>query len=231
MAHFLSKRQPDLVEQMDRENCNRILLENTYEQFPLINTLLSKWKQIYKKELLPLMSEQRTYSLLDIGFGGGDIPVKIAQWAKKDGVQLNITAIDTDIRAFNYVQETYPAGLINWQHTSSTDLALKKQKFDFVISNHVLHHLSENQIPTLLKETRELAAKKVIFNDIERNVLGFFLFKLITPFIFHNSFITEDGLTSIRKSFTYKELQKRIPQGWNVKRLFPYRLLLTYEKS
>ncbi|MAL18484.1 MAG: hypothetical protein CL670_03420 [Balneola sp.] len=231
MATFLSQRQPDLVEQMDRENCNRILLKNTYEQFPLINTLLSKWKKVYKKELLPEMSENRIYSLLDIGFGGGDIPIKLAQWAKKDGIQLNITAIDTDIRAFNFVREIYPEGLVNWKHCSSTDLVLNKEKYDFVISNHVLHHLSENQIPTLLKESRKLATKKIIFSDIERSAIGYGLFKVITPFIFKSSFITEDGLTSIKKSFTYRELLKRAPQGWKVKQMFPFRLLLTYEKS
>ncbi|MEX2477741.1 MAG: methyltransferase domain-containing protein [Gracilimonas sp.] len=231
MPSFLSRRQPDLAEEMDRDDCNPALLENTYQQFPLINKLLSRWKWVYKRELLPLMAEKRTYTLLDIGFGGGDVPVKLATWAKKDGIQINITAIDTDRRALDFVQEKYPERLINWRHASSTDLIQKKERFDFVISNHLLHHLKNEQILTILKEARELAVQKICFNDIERNDAGYFLFNIFSRMVFKDSFITKDGLTSIKRSFTKNELEELTPDGWNVKRVFPFRLLLSYDKN
>ncbi|HET8866347.1 MAG TPA: methyltransferase domain-containing protein [Gracilimonas sp.] len=231
MPSFLQRRQPNLTEQMDRDNCDSVLLKNTYLQFPLINQLLSQWKRIYKNELRPLMSENRTYSVLDIGFGGGDVPVKLAKWAKEDKIQLNITAIDTDRRAFDFVQKKYPEGLITWKHASSTDLVLKKAQFDFVISNHLLHHLKDSEVSTLLREARELAAQKVIFNDIERSETGYFLFNTFSRLIFKNSFITQDGLTSIKRSFTRNELEKLVPSSWKVKRMLPFRLLLIYERA
>ena len=104
MPFFLSKRQPDLIEFMDREDCDPVLLENTYRQFATINLLLSQWKRIYTNELLPMMQEGITYTLLDIGFGGGDVPIRLAEWAEKDGLDLIITAIDTDKRAYNFAQ-------------------------------------------------------------------------------------------------------------------------------
>jgi|AntRauTorcE11897_2_1112592.scaffolds.fasta_scaffold00915_2 2-polyprenyl-3-methyl-5-hydroxy-6-metoxy-1,4-benzoquinol methylase len=231
MPSFLSHRQPDLAEEMDKNDCNPVLLENTYQQFPLINQLLSQWKWIYQRELLPLMSEKKTYTLLDIGFGGGDVPIKLATWAKEDGVQLNITAIDTDRRAFDFVQHKYPEGLINWKHVSSTDLVLKKERFDFVTSNHLLHHLKDEEVITILREALELAAQKVCFNDIERSYTGYFLFNIFSRMVFKNSFITKDGLTSIKRSFTKNELMKLTPAGWKVKRIFPFRLLLSYDKN
>lgn len=231
MPLFLNKRQPGLIEHMDRPACNPVLLENTYQQFVLINRLLSQWKRIYKNEMRPLMTENRTYSLLDIGFGGGDVPVSLAKWAIQDRIKLDITAIDTDPRALEFVQKNYPEGLIKWRHVSSTDLVMKRERYDFVISNHVLHHLQDSQLSKLLKEARELATLKVLFNDIERSDIGYTLFNVFSRILFRRSFITADGLTSIKRSFTQKELTRIAPSGWNIETLFPFRLLLKYDKT
>jgi 2-polyprenyl-3-methyl-5-hydroxy-6-metoxy-1,4-benzoquinol methylase len=231
MPFFLSNRQPELIEYMDRPACNPELLENTYRQFITINRLLSKWRRIYKTEMRPLMSGNKTYTLLDIGFGGGDVAVSLAKWAMQDRIKLNITAIDTDSRALEFVQKHYPEGLITWRHTSSANLVLKRERYDFVISNHLLHHLKDNQLSNLLKEARELAIHKVLFNDIERNDIGYALFNIFSRVLFRHSFITDDGLTSIKRSFTRQELDQITPSGWNVQTIFPFRLLLTYDKT
>lgn len=231
MPFFLTNRQPELIEYMDRPACNLALLENTYQQFATINRLLSQWKRIYKNEMRPLMKENRTYSLLDIGFGGGDVPISLAKWALQDRIKLVITAIDTDPRAFQFVQNNYSEGLITWRHTSSADLVLKRERYDFVISNHLLHHLQNSEISTLLKEARELANLKVLFNDIERSDIGYSLFNVFSRILFRHSFITDDGLTSIKRSFTRQELARIAPAEWKVEALFPFRLLLKYDKT
>lgn len=177
------------------------------------------------------MQGNKSYSLLDIGFGGGDLPLKLAHWAKRDGITLNITAIDTDQRAFDFVQSQYGDEPVTWKCISSTELVSQNQHFDFVISNHLLHHLSNEQIIAFLEESKQLATRKILFGDIERSDLGFILFNIFARMIFRNSFIVEDGLISIKRSFTFTELQDLLPAGWTVKRMFPFRLILTYGKS
>ena len=231
MPLFLSKRRPKLIEYMDREDCDPQLLENTYQQFATINLLLSQWKRIYRKELRPLMKENRTFTLLDIGFGGGDVPIKLYEWAKKDGIDLKITAIETDKRAYDFARKLNTPGQIIFKHTSTSELVSKSASFDFVISNHVLHHLTDDQTTHILEEAKSLASQKVIFNDIERSDVGFALFNTFARMIFRNSFIVADGLISIKRSYTKGELKEVIPEDWLVKRLFPFRLLLMYDKS
>lgn len=230
MSSFLSKRTPSLIEEMDRDDCNPILLENTYKQFPLINRLLSQWYRVYRNEIFPLIKQPRTYSLLDIGFGGGDIPIQLAQWAKKDGIQLNITAIDPDQRAYEFAKSNYPEGLVTWRQISTKTLIEEREKFDLVISNHLLHHLHDGEVTALLKEAKTLSTGKVIFSDIERSKIGYSLFNIISRLFFKNSFITTDGLMSIRRSFTRNELRSLTSADWKVKRMFPFRLLLIHEK-
>lgn len=232
MPLFLTQRNPKLVELMDRDDCNLHQLENTYRQFSTINGLLSNWKRIYKQRILPkLPNDNQTYTLLDIGFGGGDIPLAFSKWAKKDGKKLEITAIETDQRAFEFAQ-TLPANPdVRFLNCSSTDLVSKNMSYDFVISNHVLHHLDEPSMYKILNEAKALANHLVIFNDIERSDLGYALFNVFSRPLFWNSFITADGLTSIKRCYTFLELKKLAPKDWKVERSFPFRLLLTYEKN
>lgn len=231
MPFFLSKRRPDLSEYMDRDDCDPQLLENTYRQFSTINLLLSQWKRIYKSELRPLMEKGQTYSLLDIGFGGGDVPLKLSEWAEQDNLDLEITAIETDKRAFEFVQQLHTPEKITFKLCSSTDLVSESQSYDFIISNHVLHHLSEDQTLKILDEAKTLALKKVIFNDIKRSDVGYLLFATFARLIFRNSFIVPDGLISIKRSYTKKELKRVAPAGWKVEHLFPFRLILKYDRN
>lgn len=227
---FLGKRKPELIEEMDRANCDVTKLHNTYKQFHYINSLLSKWKYIYIHEIKPVLLSQTSTSLLDIGFGGGDITRSIEKWATSDGFDINITAIDPDQRAYKYCKKTYPGSDIKWKQCRSTDLVADGKKYDIVISNHVLHHLKDDEVLKLLEESEQLSTQKVLFNDIERSAIGYLLFNGISRLFFHNSFITKDGLTSIRRSYKSSELRKLTPNNWNVKRSFPFRLFLIHEK-
>lgn len=230
MPIFLGERQPQLIEQMDRDDCDSKLLDNTYRQFSTINLLLSQWKRIYKNELKPLMNQSQTYSLLDIGFGGGDVPIKLNEWAVKDGFDLQITAIEIDKRSYEYAKQLQTSDSITFRHCSSTDLVQQHQSFDFVISNHVLHHLNRELTKKVLSEAKSMARQKVIFNDIKRSDIGYFLFSF-GALIFRRSYIRVDGLTSIKRSYTYKEMKKMAPAGWFAKKIFPFRLLLIYEQT
>lgn len=230
MPFFLSKRRPELVEYMDRDNCDRKLLENTYRQFSMINTLISGWKNIYRNEIKPLLQKGTKTSLLDIGFGGGDIPIKLSKWAKTDGYELKITAIETDERALNYVQthQKNPES-VSFRNCSSSTLIEEQAKFDIVISNHLMHHLTDSELLHLMQETKQLTHRKILFSDIERSDFGFVLFSGFAESFFRNSLIAKDGRISIRRSFTKSELESIIPNDWKVKRQFPFRLQLIYE--
>ncbi len=229
MPLFLSQRDTESRERMDDPNCDREELFNTYRQFSVINALISRWRTIYKRYIHSYaLANDYSCSILDIGFGGGDIPIKLAGWCSSDGIRADITAIETDERAFEYVQKLEQRETVSFQLTSSTNLLREGKSFDFVISNHLLHHLNGDTFYTTLKEAKLLSTHQVLFNDIERSDPGYLLFNLMSRPIFRSSFITSDGLTSIKRSYTRHELSETAPEDWQVKRLFPFRLLLTY---
>ncbi len=216
---------------MDNPACDLKKLHNTYRQFHLVNRFVSGWRRVYRAYLKPAMTSGRRYTLLDIGFGGGDVPVKLAGWAQEDGLKLEITAIDTDERAVAYVQERRRPKGVTFRLDSSGALLRRGERFDFVISNHLLHHLPREGVEAMCHETRRLSWKLVIHNDIERGDLAYLGFAALTGPFFRDSFITADGLASIRRSYTHNELARLAPEGWRVKRMLPYRQLLIYEKG
>lgn len=229
MPFFLSHRNTAVKEWMDNPNCDKDELFNTYRQFSTVNSLISQWQKIYREEIRPLAQQMSNpLRLLDIGFGGGDIPLNLARWSQNDDIVIDITAIETDPRALQFVNMVETPRNVDFQLISSSELLSTGKKFDVVISNHLLHHLNEHEFHNLLKEAQDLSTHKVLFNDIERSDIAWLCFNLLARPIFRSSFITHDGLASIRRSFTKNELREAVAGGWSVQRLFPFRLLLSY---
>ncbi len=215
---------------MDDPNCEPEKLKNTYRHFKLINKLFSKWNILYKKNIRPFLEQNNgSATLLDIGFGGGDIPIYLSKLANKDGFRLDITAIETDKRSFDFAQNLNVPENINFKNKSSAEVLQQGKDFDFVISNHVVHHLDESTLQGMCKEAEQLATQKVIFNDLERSDIAYFLFFIFSKLLFWNSFVSVDGLISIKRSYTFEELSRLAPNGWKVYRVFPFRLILSYE--
>lgn len=231
MPVLLSRRDTTSTEQMDDPDCDPRELENTYRQFGTINGLISQWRRVYRQEIRPFLRREGSATLLDVGFGGGDVPLQLHQWAADDGAELQITAIDTDPRAMDYVQGLETPKEVEFQQASTTELVREQRCFDFVISNHLLHHIPAAELPTLLEEVRQLSHQAVIFNDIKRSDWAYLAFGMLSGPVFQRSFITRDGLTSIKRSYTFSELVKAVPDGWQVRSLFPFRLLLLYYHS
>ncbi|RIJ51954.1 methyltransferase, partial [Clavibacter lycopersici] len=95
----LSRRDTGLTELMDDPDCDPAALDRTYARFPVVNRVVAGWRGVYRSRIRPLLSADRETTLLDIGSGGGDVPLSLARWARRDGLRLSVTGIDPDPRA------------------------------------------------------------------------------------------------------------------------------------
>ncbi len=218
-------------ELMDDPHCDAEKLRRTYQQFAVINRVVAGWRRTYARRIRPRFTGQQ-HTLLDVGTGGGDIARALAGWAKCDGVSLAVTAIDPNAAAIGFAAGQASAPSIEWLSCLSSDLVREGRQFDFVVSNHVLHHLTGEELGALLIDSERLATGLALHSDIRRSSVGYGLFSALTlPLVLappgRTSFIRPDGLTSVRRSFTEGELSGAIPSGWIVQRQAPYRILLT----
>lgn len=202
----------------------------THRQFRRMNALVARWPHLYRTWLRPrLRAAGRPCRLLDVGYGGGDIADQLAQWAARDGLQLEVTGIDRDPRALAFVQAQLPASPVRFLVGDAGDLLAAGERFDFVITNHVLHHIPTVEVPAFLDLLRRLATHLVLVNDSARVAYAYWALKWLMPPLFPRSYMVPDGLLSIRRSFTPAELRPLLAPGWQVQPQFPARLIVTWE--
>lgn len=230
MPLFLSKRNEALIEWMERPDCDPVLLANTYRQFGRINRILAGWKTIYFNHIKPVIKKSGgTASVLDIGSGGGDILFMLNELCRQDGFNVQFTGIDPDERAMDFVNSLDNSSNIHFKKMLSSGLVAAGKSFDIVLSNHVIHHLDSSALASLCRDAEKLATKQVLFSDIERSDAGYAAFACAAPLLFRNSYIVRDGLISIKRSYRKEELQQALPDGWEVNRMFPFRLIATFK--
>jgi SAM-dependent methyltransferase len=247
-GHFLHARATHAAELMDAPGADPAMLHRTYEQFGMVNTAVSGWRANYRRFIRPQLSTTRSTTLLDIGSGGGDLPLALAAWAASDGLRLQITAIDPDARAHEFASARPPVRGVTFRRAFSAELVAEGANFDIVMSNHMLHHLGAAELGGLLCDSERLVrgpgagesgddrgrAKlpRVLHGDITRSRLAYAGFALGTlPFarsLLEGSYIRKDGLTSIRRSFRPAELEGALPPGWAVWPQSVFRYLLVY---
>ncbi|MGI3779451.1 MAG: class I SAM-dependent methyltransferase [Janthinobacterium lividum] len=221
------QRETTAVELMDDPGCDPVLLDRTYAQFAVVNRLVSGWRRLYVANLRPALAASARPTLLDVGFGGGDIPRRLARWADRDGIDLAVTAIDPDPRAGAFVGRSPTRG-VTFRSATSTDLVAEGRRFDVVVSNHLLHHLDPTALQRLLADSEQLAGRLALHSDLRRSSSAYRAYAVVTRPLAGSSFLRADGLLSIRRSYRPDELRDVRP-GWSVRAAAPFRVLLQHD--
>ncbi|MBC8142419.1 MAG: methyltransferase domain-containing protein [Armatimonadetes bacterium] len=216
---------------MDEAGCDPALLANTYRDFDRVNALVSGWRGIYTRYLRPVLREAGAEAtVLDIGCGAGDVCRRLAAWAKADGFSPCFVGADPDERAIEYAKgQANPPGTRFYCGTAE-QLADKGETFTIVLSNHVLHHLTDSEVTWLCETSTRFAPRLVLHADIHRHPVAYATFPVIGG-LFPGTYILPDGLLSIRRSFTPDELRRIAPRNdnrWRVETAFPFRLRLVW---
>ncbi len=234
MGPDLSLRDVRAVELMDDPGADPAMLEKTYLRFRLVNAVVSRPGLIYRRDIRPRARRGRI-RVLDVGSGGGDLCRRLAASLARDGLDADITALDADERATRWAAAHDDGAGVRYRCAYTSQLAREGEEFDVIVSNHLLHHLGSEELQGLVTDSRRLAGDGglVVHQDIERSRAAYRLFAAATrPFagnVLSGSFIREDGLTSIRRSYTARELADVAPPGWTVRRGIPSRLELRWE--
>ena len=229
----LAARELTAAELMDDPACDLEALRRTYGLFRPINRLAAGWRHVYTRQLRPLLSPARPTTMLDIGSGGGDVPRALAGWAAKDGLLLELTAVDPDARAHAFASALAPAPRLEFRRATSADLVAAGERFDIVTSNHLLHHLDGGALASLLADSEQLARRLAVHNDIARSALAYSAYRAATVPLGRRSFAHYDGSLSIRRSYRAAELRSAVHESgadsrWRVETTVPFRVLLRW---
>jgi len=219
-------------ELMDRFDADPKRLKRTIEQFDLLNRLFSSALPLFKKEVLPkiLSDPSREWTILDFGSGGGDIDRAMVRLCRRRGLKIKITALDVDPRVLPWAQHLcrdYPE--ITPVTGSVFDMA-DWGDFDFIVSNHTLHHFTYPQVRRTVELCLIHARRGFLLNDLRRSFWAYVGYTIFTGLLIRGSLAYFDGRLSIRRGFTEAELQKELAglsRPIRIGRAAPARLYLT----
>jgi SAM-dependent methyltransferase len=144
----------------------------------------------------------RSLTLLDVGAGSGDIARHLARRAGRRGVTLQPLALERHPVAAGLCRRAgVPAVL-----ACGSCLPLGDRTVDLVLASQLLHHLQRDSAITLLREMARVARVGVIVADLRRHVVAVAGFWLASYALRLQPVTRHDGVTSVRRGFTSREL-------------------------
>ncbi|WP_243077254.1 methyltransferase domain-containing protein [Microbacterium sp. SS28] len=223
----LRERDADVLELMDDPDCDPQRLAATLRRFDTVNRLWSGWGDVYRSRLAPFLSSLgRPARVLDLGSGGGDLVARLAALAERDGLSVQWLGADPDPRTQHIAAER-ATGRIEFRCTDAATLHADGERFDAVLSNHVLHHLTPDGLRSFAGESLALTDGIALHSDIRRGRVPYVLYSLgVTPFA-PGTFLRTDGLRSIRRSYLPGELAAALGAPWRVEAASPFRVVAT----
>ncbi|MFV0435112.1 MAG: methyltransferase domain-containing protein [Leucobacter sp.] len=237
----LSARDDRLSELMDDPDCDPDRLRRTLRRFWAVNGAVSRWGLVYRSLLRPALAQSRASGspedaarparILDIGCGGGDVLRRLVRLARRDGFAVEGVGIDPDPRAFEVSRAGRRVEGVSFLLARSGDLVAAGDRYDIVVSNHLLHHLDDRAFDEVMLDSEALATRLCVHSDIARSRLAYALFAVGALPLAPGTFLRVDGLRSIRRSHTREELAERLPDGWRAEQPTAFRLLAVHRAA
>jgi len=170
------------------------------------------------------------FTLLDVGFGHGDMLRRIARWARRSGKTARLVGVDLNPRSEHAARAATDSWLpITYVTGDYADQA--GEPWDCVVSSLVAHHMSHPQLVAFLRFMDAQAARGWLVNDLHRHGFAYVGYPLLARVLGWHPIVRADGQTSIARSYRPAEwppiLAEAAIVGAKVQRVFPFRLCVS----
>lgn len=181
---------------------------------------------------------RKSYRILDIATGSGDIPLRVARWARERGATVRIVATDNHPTTLDEAR-AHTAGerSIEVQPADALALPFPGDAFDVAILSTALHHFDdERDSVRVLREMHRVSRIGLIVNDLARSRPALIGAQLLAATVWRTHPVTRhDGPLSVRRAFTPAELRDLAARAGltrgRVVAHFPFRVALVAEKA
>ena len=145
--------------------------------------------------------------ILDVACGDGSMLRRIADWAAKCGLSVQLTGLDLNPWAIDVARE-FPNVDPPIAYVVSDVFAYEPpHPVDVVLSAHFTHHLADHDIIRFLNWMERNARLGWFVNDLHRHPNAYRLFRMLGAVAPWHPIIVSDGLISIRRAFTVSDWQ------------------------
>jgi len=159
-------------------------------------------------ELLDGLPWERPVEILDLGTGGADIPVAVADWLRRRNRSARIVASDVSEEVLAVARRR-----IGRRHEIDTArydalaVPLPDRAVDIVLSSLTMHHFEPEDAARLLGEMQRLGRVGFILNDIARSAPGYAVAWVASRLGTRNRLTRHDMPLSVRRAYAPAELE------------------------
>ena len=221
-------------EQMDAADLDPAVYEQVLHDLARVNrwTFTAHPVLAFMKRAI---GDAKSFRLMDVGFGDGDILRAIARWARRRGIRADLVGVDLNEKSVHAAQIATPAELaIDYRAGDYLD---QPGPFDFIISSQVTHHMTDDQLQTFLRHMEAEARMGWLVCDLHRHGFAHWGFPILARLMMVHRIVREDGRLSIARAFRPAEWEKLLaeagipPGAARIVRRFPFRLCVERIRS
>ena len=158
----------------------------------------------------------RRVVLVDLASGYGDHARNLTVRARARQVDVAVIALDSQLKTLQIARSaTPPDHKVLYVQADARQLPLRTKQADLVFCSLALHHFSEEDALTVLREMTRVGRIGSACIDLVRSRLAAIGIWLLTTFIVRDPMVKHDARVSIRRAFTTKEMQNLAQRaGW-----------------
>ena len=209
MIYFSNKYRSTESEILDDFELKGSEMEAMLTDLDRVNKLLGghQVKLSGIENLLHEVDKDQIITIVDIGCGDGAILRKVAQWGNRNNWKLSLIGIDANPHILREAQQRS----IKFQNISFVEKSVFSttplvEAYDIALCTLFLHHFDNERVTKILEKLSQEAKVGVVVNDLQRNRLAFWLFRLFSSIFIKTRIARHDGLVSVARGFKRNEL-------------------------
>jgi 2-polyprenyl-3-methyl-5-hydroxy-6-metoxy-1,4-benzoquinol methylase len=174
----------------------------------------------------------RPLTLLDVGYGAGDMLRAIHRQAQRRGMDIRLIGIDLNSRSLPAARASTPPDMAIDYRTGDLFALPEDEPIDLVISSLVTHHMSDAEILRFIGWMERRARRGWFINDLHRHPVAYHGFRALSAAMRWHPFVRHDGPLSVARSFRRPDWARLlseagVAQSARVKWHIPFRYCVT----
>lgn len=211
-------KEKELIDDLELDND---ALRQNLEELAVINKYLggnqvtiSGLKKLTSNSNSLIINNEIPITIADLGCGGGDMLMVMADWAKKKGINTQFIGIDANDFMISFAKErTHNYQNINYLHQNIFSEEFQKNRFDIVTMTLFCHHFEDEALIKILQQFRKQTRLGVVINDIHRHWFAYHSIAWITKLFLKSYLVKNDAKLSVWRAFRKKDLENIIQKA------------------
>ena len=216
---------------LDHTNLSSVELKLFFDDLDLVNR---RWGNVrtLARRLRPalLASDGSSWIILDVGAGAATMSGRLVEKLRRARAPIFRVALDRNWHHLMVGRTLSGREALAAVAADAFRLPLPDGSADWIVSTLFFHHFSPEENVRLLKELARVARRGLALLDIRRGYVPLLFLSTIGRISCKSRFAFEDGITSVRQSYTAAEaraIASAALPGARVERVFPCRLMIS----